>query len=437
MKRIGLSPSKKLFVFLVSAVLITLPLGYAYNSIALILFVLYSVLAAKKDDIHLDKALLLPIALYLLMALSLLWSIDVGSSLKALSKEASLLFIPLALFLNRRYIRMGKKYILKNFSIAMVFAGIFLLARACYRYMQSGNIDVFFYHELATVQVNAIYISALFSIPMFYFLTVKRKHTWNYLAFIFMFSLIFLLASKTVIVIDVLLTAIYVLFFSRMPKKARVTVFLIFLASAGAMGYYSKVKDRLIAEFTTEAQMANGVNNLTLKDAWQKEQFTANDYFNGSAFRVYQFRIFTEMLEEDAIALTGYGLNASPQKVFNKGVEHNVNSEGSYGYGIQNFHNQYVETFADLGIFGFILLLIMLGVNLKNGLKNKDFIHIAFAILMIALLLTESFLWRQRGVVFFTVLYCLFNSIRAKGFEKGHEKNIGNGGSGFSGVTSL
>jgi len=42
--------------------------------------------------------------------------------------------------------------------------------------------------------------------------------------------------------------------------------------------------------------------------------------------------------------------------------------------------------------------------------KSKDFIHFVFAFLMISLFLTESFLWRQRGVVFFTMLYCLFNS---------------------------
>ena len=51
----------------------------------------------------------------------------------------------------------------------------------------------------------------------------------------------------------------------------------------------------------------------------------------------------------------------------------------------------------------------MLFVNLKNGINNKNFIHISFAVLMISLFLTESFLWRQRGVMFFTIMYCLFN----------------------------
>jgi hypothetical protein len=80
------------------------------------------------------------------------------------------------------------------------------------------------------------------------------------------------------------------------------------------------------------------------------------------------------------------------------------------GYQDKNLHNQYIQNFSDLGIIGFALLLVILLFNIKNAIKNKDFVHFAFAILMISLFLTESFLWRQRGVVFFTLFYCLFNS---------------------------
>jgi O-antigen ligase len=80
------------------------------------------------------------------------------------------------------------------------------------------------------------------------------------------------------------------------------------------------------------------------------------------------------------------------------------------GYQNKNFHNQYVQIFADIGFFGFILLLVMLVTNVLKALKNKDFVHFAFAFLMISLFLTESFLLRQRGVVFFVTMYCLFNS---------------------------
>ena len=110
--------------------------------------------------------------------------------------------------------------------------------------------------------------------------------------------------------------------------------------------------------------------------------------------------------------LSGFGLNASYPKIEEKAKQYNLylGKDGTDGYQTKNFHNQYVQNFAELGIFGFIILLLILIVNIKKAYNSKDFVHFAFAILMISLFLTESFLWRQRGVVFFTVMYCLFNS---------------------------
>ncbi len=129
---------------------------------------------------------------------------------------------------------------------------------------------------------------------------------------------------------------------------------------------------------------------------------------------MYQVRIFTEMLHEDPIFFTGYGLNASINKIDAKSMEHNIyrgEDKRTGGYNRFNFHNQYVEAFADLGVFGFLLIVAMVVVNLINGIRLKYFVHIAFAVLMISLFLTESFLWRQRGLVFFTLFYCLFNNL--------------------------
>ncbi|MCF8322494.1 MAG: O-antigen ligase family protein, partial [Flavobacterium sp.] len=150
----------------------------------------------------------------------------------------------------------------------------------------------------------------------------------------------------------------------------------------------------------------------SIRQAWNQEKFKANDYFTGTAFRVYQIRIFIEMLQDDFNIWTGYGLNASQFRVVEKGIEHQVylGDTTHEGYQNKNFHNQYIQFFAELGIFGLFLLLTMLFLNVKNALKTKDFVFISFAVLMISLFLTESFLARQRGVIFFIVFYCLFNT---------------------------
>lgn len=443
LKKIGLTPGKKLLVFFISAVALTIPLGYVYNSVAIILFVLYSILAAKKGDLNIRFSLLLPILLFILMALSLSWSIDVKSTLKALSKEASLLFIPIAFCLNRHLLRKSVTQILNNYGTGMCIYAFYFLARAVVRYIGTGDINVFFYHELATNNINAIYLSALVSLALFVLLAKQRKRFWTYVAMVFLTGFLLLLSSKTIIIINVLLIIGYYLFSSGLSVKARAASVLLFVAFVGVAGYNGKIRERLAEELNPnvkEVSAGTGPRSVTIYEAWILPTFTANDYFNGAAFRVYQIRIFTEMLNEDPIFFTGYGLNASQAKREAKGIEHKVyqSADDKENYSKMNFHNQYVDIFAELGVFGFTLLVLMLSVNLKNAFRNKDFVHIAFAIVMIALFLTESFLWRQRGVVFFTVFYCLFNGILPKGTDiERHEKNINNGGRRLFGITFM
>ena len=153
-----------------------------------------------------------------------------------------------------------------------------------------------------------------------------------------------------------------------------------------------------------------GVHYVSIYEAWNNEVFTPNDYFPGTAFRVYQARLFFEFLSEESIFWNGFGLNASFKKLEEKGEKYNVykGTGNDDGYQNKNFHNQYIQNFAELGVLGLLILLLMLFVLLKKAIHNKDFIHFTFSILMISVFLTESFLWRQRGVVFFVIFYSLF-----------------------------
>ena len=116
--------------------------------------------------------------------------------------------------------------------------------------------------------------------------------------------------------------------------------------------------------------------------------------------------MFLEIFQEEPVFWEGLGLNASLGKLKEKELKYNLYP----GYGTFNFHNQYVQNFAELGFIGFLLLVVILFLNIKKAIHNKDFIHISFGILMISLFLTESFLWRQTGVLYFIIFYCLFNN---------------------------
>ncbi|WP_348678776.1 O-antigen ligase family protein [Flavobacterium coralii] len=414
LKRAGLPPSKKLLIFFISAGLLTIPLPHVYNSLTLILFVAYTLLSYNKENVKLRPVLMPLLAFFALMVISAIWSEDIKATFKALGRESALLFIPVAFCLNMQLSKRGVRKILNNYSLMIFLFAVFLMVKAVFRYSNTGNTEVFFYHELATKDISAVYLSVMVAMAAFHFLCKKNKTFWGYLTLLFLMVFLFLLSSKIIILTSVLLVAAYYVFYSGMGRQFKIIALLVFFGMAGVLGYYGKISERLATEFQYNSIDNNSaeIHHVSFDEAWNRETFTANDYLTGTTIRVYQARIFNEMLKEDNIFLTGYGLDASSLHIERKGVEHNLihTGEGGITYNKINFHNQYIESFADLGIFGLLIVVVLLVVNLKNSIKNKEFIHIAFAVLMISLFLTESFLWRQRGVVFFTMFYCLFNT---------------------------
>jgi O-antigen ligase len=401
-------------------VLCCIPLSYAVNSMALVLFALVTLVTFRRQNVRIDWILMLPVLLYALMALSLLWTVDMEESSRAISKELSLLIVPVCFMIFAAVSAQMRQKIIRYFSFAMTGYCIFYLIKAVVRFALSHDSSVLFYHELVTKDVNAIHVSVYVAIAFFYFLSKARKTLLEIACAAILFVTLFLLSSKNVIGVFILLCGIYYLFFSGISRKAKwasVGVLGILIAS---LALVPKIRERFKIEIQTATQDSTinndigtgGVRNISIRQAWNNNDFTPNDYFAGTPFRVYQLRIFFEMMAEDNAWLTGYGLNASYVKIEKKTLSYNLfaGDEKTAGYQKKNFHNQYVQNFAELGIFGLLLLIAMLAVNLKNGLQQKDFVHISFAVLMISLFLTESFLWRQRGVTFFTMMYCLLNA---------------------------
>ena len=72
-----------------------------------------------------------------------------------------------------------------------------------------------------------------------------------------------------------------------------------------------------------------------------------------------------------------------------------------------NAHNQYLQTFISLGIFGLILLLYMLFFPAIRAFRQKDFLFMIFLAIFAVNIMVESMLENQAGVIF----YALFNAL--------------------------
>ena len=418
------------FIFLL-LLFVTIPLSLGLNNVSLILFLGSIFLLLKKRNFIFSKELFLPILLYVLMILSYFWSIDTPLTIKAMPKEIALLLIPLAFMVLQPITEKYKDKILKYYSYSIVLFVVYFLIRAIIRFFILKDTSVFFYHGeydndigLVSKELNAIHVSVFVAIAFFYFYTSLQKFIIYKVISVLLFCFIVLLSSKNILLVFILLVFIHFFFFSKSANKMRLRNVFIFLIIIGFVFSFGKIKERFQLEFQTNSDkslssnvikgLPKGVHNVSITEAWSNEKFTPNDFFPGTAFRVYQARLFFEFLEEENIFWKGFGLNSSYKKLEEKAVYYNIflGTDKIEGYQKKNFHNQYIQVFAELGVFGFLILVLILYINLKKAIKHKDFMHIAFAVLMISLFLTESFLWRQRGVVFFTLFYCLFNSAK-------------------------
>ncbi|KOS07094.1 hypothetical protein AM493_14405 [Flavobacterium akiainvivens] len=411
LRRIGITPGKKSLVFFISLVAVTVPAAHVYNSFAVICFVLFSVLSASRNNMKPAGALLIPIALYGLMALSLLWSPNTKITAAALGKEAALLFIPLAFILNRPLPPRSINAVLKNFSLAMCVFAIFLIGRAFVRYVIEGNPAVFFNNELASQSIS-VYLATFFSLALFVFLVKERQTYWGYAATAFLLVMVMLLSRRVIIITDLFIIAAYYIITPGFMVKKRIMLISGFFVLGAAFIAFGNLSGQTFP--TNKNLQGSNQHTVSISEAWNKDTFSPHDGFTGPAFRAYRARMLVQMSQEKGFILTGAGLNASGAKVQQIAQQDNTTHTGwdNTPYSKLNFHNQYMEIYADLGIFGLILVLVLVVYNFVKAVKNKYFIHIAFSILMISLFLTESFLWRQKGVVFFTLFYCLFNDYK-------------------------
>ena len=398
--------------FSLALLLASLPLPFAFINITFGLFVLSVILDYKRLKFQFNSSLILPILFYLLCALSLLWSINPHDTSKYLSKGLFFIALPLLFLFIPKITKERRTKIFNNYSYLMVIATIFYLFRAFFRYLKTGDTDYFFYHSLVTLDVNAIYVS-LFIAFAFINLFVKKSKNWiDFICIPLLFGFLVLLSSKNVIIITLL--GVFISFiFQRGLFTKRNTVIVLIGFGLLLIPLSSKIKERFDLEFqnTTEnVKLENNIINVSLKNAWEQKSFGHEYYFNGTAFRLYQIRIFKEFLEDDHIFFTGYGASAEQSKIKAKQLHYELYDY----YGDLNFHNQYIQSFSGVGIFGFLLTVAMVITNWIKSIKTKDFIFFFYTLLSTSIMFTESLFQRQRGIVFFILLYCIFHHTYTK-----------------------
>ena len=101
----------------------------------------------------------------------------------------------------------------------------------------------------------------------------------------------------------------------------------------------------------------------------------------------------------------GVGVGDQEPELVKKYQQNNYLAGVEFKY---NMHNQYMQTILGTGIFGLIILAMMVLTQVKLAIQNQDMLYVSFMLLFLLSCLTESMLNRNKGILFFLFFGFLF-----------------------------
>ena len=391
--------NENLFVYLLALILSTLFIGYAPSSIGTGIFIFLSLVyfIINKTKIVFSKPLILLIVLYVFLALTYFWTIDIPLTKRGISRLITMALIPLAFHFIPLFKKNQALKVVKYFSISNVLYALFFLLYATYSFILTKDKDVFFYHDLVKIlDLNAIYASVFFSTSLMYFLFKKQKSIFDKFSILILSLSVILLSSKLIILID---TLFVLTVFMISKKNINIEKSKLIIVSVIGIVILFFALSKLYERFETESKFTK------IEEVLTKEKFNKVYMWTGTSFRLFQLRLLKEQIEEDNIFWKGFGLFASRVDLEKKHKSYNT-YKGFYTY---NYHNQYAQIMAESGIIGFLILIIFLFLNFKNAYLSLNYTFIYISFILIVTFFTESFLWVQRGLIFTTIFTSLFN----------------------------
>lgn len=386
LQKLNLDSISELLTLLVLA---SVPLGFAINSISIILFSFYGIYLffRKKDKIQANLLERFLITFFLLGVISLFWTTNTKNTLNGIIDFLPYLALPIGYIFQKDYIN-KRIQILRLFSAIILFFSFYCLFFGIINSYTKHDFSYLFYHKLSNnlSGLNAIYLSVLVSFSIG-FLLIHKKSILDIFSLLLLSLFLVLLSSKLIIFFTLLFLGIY-LIRKTIKKGFKKKYFYLIILGLVILTISSKnIRKRIQIE----------VDKTKITEILEKNEFGQIYLWTGTGLRIFQTKVFFEILKEQKNYFFGFGLDNAQESLKSKYKEYNL-YPGFYEY---NYHNQYIQIVSELGFVGLIILLSMFFVLLKTAIVRKDFFLLYFALLILGICLTETFLWRQRGMVFF------------------------------------
>lgn len=407
-----------IFFLGLALVCISLPFAKHLNSLAIgalaVSWLFSSSWKNKLANFRKNRWVWLFIGYYLLHLLGLAYTENTKAGLFILEKKSGMWVLPVLLASATPLSKRRFQQLLMLFVIACTIGISICLGKGLYWLLIHDNDQFLSYHALSkTIGIHAVYFSVYLSFCVFIllrFLTDAplQLSVWLkrglYLWTAYLMTGIFLLASKTMIIALLLCGSAAYIGYILKEKKYRhfLTYFVLLIISIALIYKIPQTNARFQQLFQTEL----GVLDL--------EEYRYDTPFSGLSLRMVIWKYSLRILEEDQHWLTGVGPGDSQDQLDQTyreiGIYTGNPNFGDHGYLGYNTHNQFLQSWLDLGLPGLLLLIAIFVLLFRQSLRFHNDLLALLTLLFLIFCLTESALEAHHGSVFFSLFTTLLLS---------------------------
>ena len=396
LKQLGKIVGKiNLIEFWFALLLASLPLPLNVQNvifIGFILIIIYKKFSSRSKINKLRIYHLLCYLIYLLIIFSIIWSSYRSISVdKGVVRFLNFILIP-SIFLIWNRSKVSKYRILVIFSFFVTCWAIFFITCGIFHWFVHNSTDMLFHHGLVSaLELNRIYVSSMVFISVLHLaINIKFLSKYRQLFLVIQILFLFLLSSKLFIALSII--AILIVFVVKIKKVIKVAVVIgIFLISFITINFINRGK--LLTEL-----------NPNIEQTLYSETFGQLYYANGINLRMLYIRFYCELMNEGRVNFfLGSGIGTSQITLNQKIDEYDI----WRGYKDFNYHNEYIQGLAEMGLLFPVFLCSLLIIGIRKLILEKNYFGVGVILMFIMLFFSESFLYRQRGIYLFLLIYFL------------------------------
>lgn len=343
------------------------------------------------------------ILFYLIHLVSIIYTQNLDAGWRDLQLKVTVLLLPLFMMSTHLFTSQKKMTLLHLFSFLMILMSIADMAMSFSDYFITEDSTVFYYKKLPHIlSSKPHYVAWYYCFAMFiiiYQVITEKKHRALWLVgFIFLLTSLILLSSRAYLLAFFSVFIVSILTWT-MTHKITKTLWIKLLI--GIIGFITIL-------------FFNPKTNSRINDTIvELQKFMGTDTHRQTNPRVYLWEYAVDLIAKKP--LLGYGIGDAKEELNNALKKCDANFwNGEENIPIHtknlNFHNQFLQTWAEVGILGFLLLAFLMIRPFL--LKNQHPLFLIFLAITLIGFLTESMLERQAGVVLFAFMYPLLADLK-------------------------